>query len=107
DRSRENLGMDLLDLVQLHCPPGAVYDTDEVFDALDTLVQEKRIAAYGGRVETCGEALRAIARPGVATVQIILNMLRLKPVEEVLPAAHAAGGGITRGGPLAGGGLCG
>ena len=107
DRSRENLGVDTLDLVQLHCPPTAVYSSDAVFDALDTLVQEKRIAAYGVSVETCAEALAAIARPGVATVQIILNMLRLKPLEEVLPAAYTAGVGIIARVPLASGLLSG
>ncbi|MGC9669118.1 aldo/keto reductase [Planosporangium sp. 12N6] len=107
DRSRENLGVDTLDLVQLHCPPTPVYASDAVFDALDTLVQEKRIAAYGVSVETCAEALTAIARPGVATVQIIVNVLRLKPLEEVLPAARAAGVGIIARVPLASGLLSG
>jgi aryl-alcohol dehydrogenase-like predicted oxidoreductase len=107
DRSRENLGVQTLDLVQLHCPPTAVYATDAVFDALDTLVQEQRIAAYGVSVETCEEALAAIARPGVATVQIILNMLRHKPLEQVLPAARAAGVGILARVPLASGLLSG
>jgi len=107
DRSRQNLQVDTLDLVQLHCPPSVVYDTDEVFDALDTLVQDKRIAAYGVSVETCAEALRAIARPGVASVQIILNMLRFKPVTEVLPAAAAAGVAIIARVPLASGLLSG
>jgi aryl-alcohol dehydrogenase-like predicted oxidoreductase len=107
DRSRANLGVDTLDLVQLHCPPTPVYATDAVFDALDTLVQEKRIAAYGVSVETCAEALTAIARPGVASVQIILNMLRLKPLDEVLPAARAAGVGIIARVPLASGLLSG
>jgi aryl-alcohol dehydrogenase-like predicted oxidoreductase len=107
DRSRENLGMDTLDLVQLHCPPTPVYSLDRVFDALDTLVDERRIATYGVSVETCAEALTAIARPGVATVQIILNMLRLKPLDEVLPAARAAGVGIVARVPLASGLLSG
>ncbi|WFE43865.1 aldo/keto reductase [Verrucosispora sp. WMMD1129] len=107
DRSRTNLGMDTLDLVQLHCPPTAVFATDEVFDALDTLVAEKRIAAYGVSVETCDEALTAIARPGVASVQIILNALRHKPLERVLPAASAAGVGIIARVPLASGLLSG
>ena len=101
DRSRTNLGVDTLDLVQLHCPPDPVFDSDRVFDGLDTLVAEGRAAAYGVSVETCSQALRAIARPGVATVQIILNMLRLKPVSEVLPAAAAAGVGIIARVPLA------
>jgi aryl-alcohol dehydrogenase-like predicted oxidoreductase len=107
DRSRANLGVETLDLVQLHCPPTPVYGTDAVFDALDTLVQEKRVAAYGVSVETVDEALTAIARPNVASVQIILNALRLKPLERVLPAASAAGVGVITRVPLASGLLSG
>lgn len=107
DRSRANLGVDRLDLVQLHCPPPAVYSRDAVFDALDVLVGEERIASYGASVETCAEALTAIARPGVASVQIIVNMLRLKPLELVLPAAAEAGVGIIARVPLASGLLSG
>ncbi|MFF2521234.1 aldo/keto reductase [Streptomyces liangshanensis] len=107
DRSRANLGTDTLDLVQLHCPPPAVIASDAVYDALDTLVDERRIAAYGVSVETCAEALAALARPGVASVQIILNAFRLKPLEEVLPAAREAGVGIVARVPLASGLLSG
>ncbi|MCE6999776.1 aldo/keto reductase [Saccharothrix sp. S26] len=107
DRSRANLGVDTLDLVQLHCPPTPVYSTDEVFDALDEMVEAKRIAAYGVSVETVEEALTAIARPGVASVQIILNALRLKPLERVLPAAAEAGVAIIARVPLASGLLSG
>jgi aryl-alcohol dehydrogenase-like predicted oxidoreductase len=107
DRSRTNLGVDTLDLVQLHCPPTPVFSTDAVYDALDTLVQEKRIAAYGVSVEKVDEALAAIARPGTASVQIILNALRLKPLEQVLPAAAEAGVGIIARVPLASGLLSG
>ncbi|MEV1116688.1 aldo/keto reductase [Actinosynnema sp. NPDC049800] len=107
DRSRANLGVDTLDLVQLHCPPTPVFSTDEVFDMLDELVEAKRIAAYGVSVETVDEALTAIARPGVASVQIILNALRLKPLERVLPAAAEAGVAIIARVPLASGLLSG
>jgi aryl-alcohol dehydrogenase-like predicted oxidoreductase len=107
DRSRVNLGVDRLDLVQLHCPPTAVFASDAVFDALDTLVAEDRIAAYGVSVETCGQALTAIARPGVASVQIIMNAFRRKPLDQVLPAAAAAGVGIIVRVPLASGLLSG
>ncbi|MGA5702403.1 aldo/keto reductase [Peterkaempfera bronchialis] len=107
DRSRANLGTETLDLVQLHCPPTPVYSSDAVFDALDTLVAEQRIAAYAVSVETCAEALAAIARPGTASVQIILNPFRLKPLEEVLPAAAEAGVGIIARVPLASGLLSG
>ena len=107
DRSRANLGTDRLDLVQLHTPPPAVYALDSAFDALDTLVAEERIAAYGVSVETCDEALAAIARPGTASVQIILNAFRRKPLDQVLPAAAAAGVGIIARVPLASGLLSG
>ena len=107
DRSRANLGTDRLDLVQLHCPPTPVYSADAVYDALDTLVDEGRIAAYGVSVETTAEALTAIARPGVATVQIILNAFRRKPLDQVLPAAAAAGVGVIARVPLASGLLSG
>ena len=107
DRSRTNLGMDTLHLVQLHCPPSDVIESDEVYDALDTLVAEGAIAGYGVSVETCDQALAAIERPGLASVQIILNAFRLKPLEAVVPAARAAGVGIIARVPLASGLLTG
>lgn len=107
ERSRKNLGTDTLDLVQLHCPPTATVTSDEVYDALDTLVAEGAIAHYGLSVETSGQALAAIARPKVATVQIIINAFRLKPLDEVLPAAQQAGVGIIARVPLASGLLSG
>ena len=107
DRSRTNLGVDVLDLVQLHCPPREVLSRDATYDALDVLVDEGRIAAYGVSVETVDEALTAIARPHVASVQIILNVFRRKPLERVLPAALAAGVGVIARVPLASGLLTG
>jgi aryl-alcohol dehydrogenase-like predicted oxidoreductase len=107
DRSRRNLGQDRLDLVQLHCPPTAVFTDDAVYDALDTLVADGAIAAYGVSVEEADQALAAIARPGVASVQIILNAFRLKPLDAVLPAAREAGVGILARVPLASGLLSG
>ena len=107
DRSRANLGVDTLDLVQLHCPPTVVMSTDAVYDDLDTLVADGAIARYGVSVETVDEALAAIARPNVASVQIILNAFRLKPLEQVLPAAAAAGVAIIARVPLASGLLTG
>ncbi len=107
DRSRTNLGVDRLDLVQLHCPPTSVLSSDAVYDALDTLVAENRIRNYGVSVETCDEALAAIAHPGTASVQIILNAFRLKPLTQVLPAAATAGVGVIARVPLASGLLSG
>jgi aryl-alcohol dehydrogenase-like predicted oxidoreductase len=74
---------------------------------LDTLAAEQRIVAYGVSVETRAQALAAIARPGVASVQLILNMLRLGPLQDVLPAARQAGVGIIARVPLASGLLSG
>jgi aryl-alcohol dehydrogenase-like predicted oxidoreductase len=84
-----------------------VFENDAVFDALDEMVSDGRIAAYGVSVETVAQALAAIARPHVASVQIILNCFRLKPLEEVLPAAREAGVGIIARVPLASGLLSG
>ena len=107
DRSRTNLGTDRLDLVQLHCPPSEVIGSDATYDVLDTLVEEGLVEAYGVSVETADQALSAIARPHVASVQIILNAFRMKPLDEVLPAAAAAGVGIIARVPLASGLLSG
>ncbi|MHA3704743.1 aldo/keto reductase [Jatrophihabitans sp. YIM 134969] len=107
DRSRANLGVDTLDLVQLHCPPDDVYASDAVFDTLDEFVAEGRVARYGVSVETCAQALTAIARPHVASVQIILNAFRMKPLDEVLPAAAEGGVAIIARVPLASGLLSG
>lgn len=107
DRSRRNLGVDTLALVQLHCPPTAVIEDDATYDALDALVESGAIAAYGVSVETCAQALAAIARPNVTNVQIIFNPFRLKPLDEVLPAAQAANVAILARVPLASGLLSG
>src|SRR5699024_5313066 len=107
DRSRQNLGVDTLDLVQLHCPPTAVYSLDRVFDDLDTLVGEGVMANYGVSVERVDEARTAIGRPNVATAQLILNAFRLKHLEQVLAAAREAGVGIIARVPLASGLLTG
>ncbi|HWD70122.1 MAG TPA: aldo/keto reductase [Solirubrobacteraceae bacterium] len=106
-RSLAKLGVQTLDLVQLHCPPDEVYASDAVFAALDQMVSDGRLRAYGVSVETCEQALAAIQRPNVASVQIILNCFRRKPLERVLPAAAEAGVGIIARVPLASGMLSG
>lgn len=107
ERSRRNLGVDVIDLTQFHCPPTPVYSTPAVFDAMDEMVDDGWIRNYGVSVETVDEALTALQRPGVASIQIILNVFRRKPLEEVLPAAKAAGVGIIARVPLASGLLTG
>jgi len=107
DRSRRNLGVQTLDLVQLHCPPPAVYSDQGVYDTLDALVAEEAIAAYGVSVETVAEGLTALEHPGVQSIQVILNIFRRKPLEELLPAAARAGVGVLARVPLASGLLTG
>src|SRR3954449_3168409 len=106
-RPRRNLGVDTLDLVQLHCPPRGVYSDQRVYDALDDLVDTGAIAAYGVSVETVAEGLTALEHPGVAPIQVILNVFRRKPLEQLLPAAARAGVGILARVPLASGLLTG
>ena len=79
DRSLTNLGVDQLDLLQLHCPPTEVYYRADVFDALDRLVAKGKLAGYGVSVEKVEEALKAIEFPGVVSVQIIYNIFRQRP----------------------------
>ncbi len=68
DRSRQNLGVDTLDLVQLHCPPAEAYSSDALFDELAAMIGEGRMRAYGVSVETTEQALASIRRPNVATI---------------------------------------
>ena len=107
ERSRQNLGMDTLDLVQLHCPPPEIYRDERILDLLDTLVQEQRIAAWGVSVETCEEALTSLEREHLASIQIILNPFRLKPLEQVVPLAREKGVAVIARVPLASGLLTG
>jgi aryl-alcohol dehydrogenase-like predicted oxidoreductase len=107
DRSRENLGVDRLDLVQLHCLPTDIYYHPEIFAALDDLVSAGTIANYGVSVERVEEGLKAIEYPGVASVQIIYNMVRLRPDEHFLAEAARRDVGILARVPLASGLLTG
>jgi aryl-alcohol dehydrogenase-like predicted oxidoreductase len=107
DRSRENLGVDTLPLVQLHCPPTDLYYHPEVFEDLDAMVAEGRIAAYGVSVERVEEALKAIEYPNVATVQIIFNPFRQRPASLFFTEAARRGVGIIVRVPLASGLLSG
>jgi aryl-alcohol dehydrogenase-like predicted oxidoreductase len=107
DRSRENLGVDTLDLVQLHCPPTDLYYHPEVFEDLEAMVAEGRMTAYGVSVERVEEALKAIEYPNVATVQIIFNAFRQRPAELFFEQAAKRGVGVIVRVPLASGLLAG
>jgi aryl-alcohol dehydrogenase-like predicted oxidoreductase len=107
ERSRENLGVETVDLVQLHCPPWDAYYTPAVFEACDRLVDDGLVRAYGVSVEKVEEALKAIEYPGVATVQIIFNVFRQRPAELFFEQARKRDVGVIVRVPLASGLLTG
>lgn len=107
DRSLKNLDVDQIDLLQLHCPPTEVYDQEEVFEALEEMVEAGKIKNYGVSVEKVEEAMKALEYENVATVQIIFNMFRHKPADEFFAKAKEKGVGIICRVPLASGLLTG
>jgi aryl-alcohol dehydrogenase-like predicted oxidoreductase len=107
DRSLQNLEVDTLDLVQLHCPPTALFSQPQVFERLDRLVESGKIRNYGVSVEKIEEAEKALDYPGVQSVQIIFNAFRQRPAKEFFARAHAAQVAVIARVPLASGLLSG
>jgi aryl-alcohol dehydrogenase-like predicted oxidoreductase len=107
DDSLRNLSADALDLLQLHCPPTALYDRPEVFGILDDLVRAGKIRHYGVSVEKVEEAMKALEFTNVETVQIIFNCFRQKPAEAFFARARLKQVGILARVPLASGMLTG
>ncbi|HVE10806.1 MAG TPA: aldo/keto reductase [Paraburkholderia sp.] len=107
DRSRQNLGVDTLDLVQLHCPPTDVYFRPQLFDGLDELVAAGKLKHYGVSVERVEEALKAIEYPNVVSVQIIYNIFRQRPAQLFFREAQAKNVAVIVRVPLASGMLTG
>ena len=107
DRSLQNLEVDALDLLQLHCPPTDVYYLPEVFDILDDLQGKGKIRHYGVSVERVEEAVKATEYPAVQTVQIIFNIFRQRPIDFFFPLARKRQVGILARVPLASGLLSG
>jgi aryl-alcohol dehydrogenase-like predicted oxidoreductase len=107
DRSRRNLGVDTLDLVQLHCPPTAVLYQPEVFDALEELRHRGALAHWGVSVEKVEEGLKAIEYEGCRSIQIIFNIFRQRPAKLFLREAERRGVAVIARVPLASGLLTG
>jgi aryl-alcohol dehydrogenase-like predicted oxidoreductase len=107
ERSLQNLEVEALDLVQLHCPPTEVFYMPETFDALDHLVQAGKLRHYGVSVEKVEEALKALEYPNVQTVQIIFNMFRQRPMDLFFGEAERRKVGILARLPLSSGMLTG
>lgn len=107
ERSRANLGVETVDLVQLHCPVWETYYTPSVFESCERLVEEGLVRSYGVSVEKVEEALKAIEYPSVASVQIVFNVFRQRPAELFLEQAKRRDVGVIVRVPLASGLLTG
>ena len=107
DRSLKNLGVETIDLLQMHCPPTEVFSNDLTYQMLDYLVSKGKIQHYGFSVETVDEAMNCIQKPHTKSVQIIFNMFRLKPAEEFFKLAKEKNIAIIARVPLASGLLTG
>ena len=107
DRSLSNLGVDTLDLVQLHCPPWDLYYRADIFEILEGLVAKGKIRHYGVSVEKIEEALKAIEFPNVVSVQIVYNIFRQRPHELFFREAKAKNVAVIARVPLSSGMLTG
>lgn len=107
EASRRRLGVDALDLVQLHCIPFATLQAGRVFEHLERLKSEGLIRHYGASVETVDEALFCIRESGCETLQVIFNIFRQKLIDELFPSVRSSGIGIIARVPLASGLLSG
>ncbi len=105
--SMERLGVDRIDLTQLHCLPVEVLRNGSVFDWLRRQRDEGLISAFGASVETVEEGLLCLEQEGLTSLQVIFNIFRQKPAQELLPAAQEKGVGIIVRLPLASGLLTG
>lgn len=106
EQSLSRLGLDKLDMILLHCPPSEVYEKDEVFEKLDELQQQGKIAGYGVSIEKVSEGIKAM-KYNISAIEVIFNMFRLKPLEELFPKAKEKNIGIIVRVPLASGLLTG
>ena len=106
DQSRQQLGMDSLDVTLLHCPPTPVFSSKKVFDVLDALKAEGKIKYYGVSIERIDEGLAALEHD-ISAIEVIFSMFRLRPADELFKKAAAKGVAIIVRVPLASGLLTG
>ncbi|QDY45721.1 aldo/keto reductase [Planococcus glaciei] len=105
--SLRRLEREQLDLFQIHCPPIEILQDGQVFEVLDRLKEQGKIRYYGVSVETVEEGLLCLNNPNVSSLQVIFNLFRQKPLEELFPKAKEQGVGILARVPLASGLLTG
>ncbi len=107
EASVRRLGVEALDLTQLHCIPTDVLKRGEVFEGLRTLQQEGKIKHFGASVESMDEALFCLEQEGLTSLQIIFNIFRQKPITTLFDQAKQKGIALIVRLPLASGLLAG
>jgi aryl-alcohol dehydrogenase-like predicted oxidoreductase len=107
NRSLKNLGVECIDLLQLHCPPSEICSNKETYDFMDKLVKKGKIAHYGVSVWKVSDALDAIKFKNVKSIQLVFNIFRQKPIEKFLKEAKKRNVAVIARGPLASGLLTG
>ncbi|MEL1241444.1 aldo/keto reductase [Flavobacterium flavipallidum] len=105
--SLQRLGLETLDLIQLHCPPTEVFYRPEIFELFDKLKKEGKIQNLGVSVEKVEEGLKAMEYDNVTSIQIIFNLFRQRPSELLFEQAMKKDVGIIARVPLASGLLTG
>lgn len=105
--SLKNMGLDTIDLIQLHCPPTQVFYRPEIFELFDRLKDEGKIQHLGVSIEKVEEGLKAMQYPNVSTIQLIYNMFRQRPNELLFEQAKKNNVGLIARVPLASGLLTG
>jgi aryl-alcohol dehydrogenase-like predicted oxidoreductase len=88
EASLRRLGVDAVDLTQLHCLPSAVMEKGEIFEWLRELKREGKIRDFGASVESMDQALLCLKHEGVAALQIIFNIFRQKPIGTLFAEAQ-------------------
>ena len=104
--SLKRLGLEKLDMILLHCPPTSVFARDDIFGELERQKRLGKIADYGVSIEKVSEGVQAMEY-GIAAMEVIFNMFRLKPLDELFPLAQKNKVGVIARVPLASGLLTG
>ena len=107
DRSLMNLGIECIDLLQLHCPPSEIISKKETFEMMDEIVKKGKVANYGVSVHKISDAMEAIKNPNVKSIQLVFNIFRQKPTEIFFSEAKKKNVAVIVRGPLASGLLTG
>ncbi|WP_281974742.1 aldo/keto reductase [Halobacillus litoralis] len=105
--SLRRLNRDQIDLYQIHCPPFEILEDGSVFEVLEKLKQEGKIRNFGVSVESVEEGMYVLENTNADSLQVIFNLFRQKPLEQLFPAAEEKGVGILARVPLASGLLTG